>query len=61
MNEKVLTKYYDYCLKLTSNDVLRLEKAKNDTKYEIFKSTIEYMLINNAKLEQEAIDLEDFN
>ena len=61
MNEKVLTKYHDYCLKLTSNDVLRLEKAKNDTKYEIFKPTIEYMLINNVKLEQEAIDLEDFN
>ena len=61
MNEKVLTKYHDYCLKLTGNDVLRLEKAKNDTKYEIFKPTIEYMLINNVKLEQEAIDLEDFN
>ena len=35
--------------------------AKNDTKDEIFKPTIEYMLINNVKLEQEAIDLEDFN
>ena len=41
---------------LTQNDIHRLELLKNDPKFIIFKDVIEYMLLNNVKLEQEILD-----
>ena len=42
--------------RLTENDKKRLTKMKNDSRFEVFKDTIEYMLTNNIKLEQEILD-----
>ncbi len=41
---------------LTQNDIHRLELLKNDLKFSMFKDVIEYMLLNNVKLEQEILD-----
>lgn len=42
--------------KLTENDKMRLTKMLTDDRFALFKATIEYMLNNNVKLEQEILD-----
>ena len=42
--------------KLTDNDKKRLNKMILDSRFDIFKETILYMLANNVKLEQEILD-----
>lgn len=49
-----LKKYSDFCKKLTESDIRRLNIQKNDTSFSVFKESIEYMLVNDVKLEQEA-------
>ena len=52
MDISTLKKYSAYAKSLTENDKKRLERL-SDT---VFSDTIKYMLENNCKLEQEAID-----
>ena len=52
MDISTLKKYSAYAKPLTENDKRRLERL-SDT---VFSDTIKYMLENNCKLEQEAID-----
>lgn len=52
MNIDILEKYSAYTKKLTDNDRKRLENLKNTE----FSETINYMLENNCKLEQESMD-----
>lgn len=54
MGIQELKKYRANAKPLTCNDVKRLEKMKDDIKFLEFKNVIEFMLINNIKLEQEA-------
>ena len=42
--------------KLTENDKKRLNKMLLDGRFDVFKDTVEYMLANNVKLEQEILD-----
>ncbi len=53
MDAKTLKENFQYVKKLTENDKKRLT-ALADTE---FGETIEFMLKNNCKLEQEAMDL----
>ena len=53
MDISTLQQYCDYTKQLTENDVKRLKKLA-DTE---FSDTINYMLTNNCKLEQEAMDI----
>ena len=53
MDISTLQQYCDYAKQLTENDVKRLKKLA-DTE---FSDTINYMLTNNCKLEQEAMDI----
>ena len=53
MDIPTLQQYRDYTKQLTENDVKRLKKLA-DTE---FSDTISYMLTNNCKLEQEAMDV----
>lgn len=53
MDISTLQQCYDYTKQLTENDVKRLKKLA-DTE---FSDTINYMLTNNCKLEQEAMDI----
>lgn len=53
MDISPLQQYCDYTKQLTENDVKRLKKLA-DTE---FSDTINYMLTNNCKLEQEAMDI----
>jgi hypothetical protein len=49
-------KQYEHCLyPLTDNDIVRLQELKE---VELYADTIQYMLQNNVKLEQEIISLE---
>jgi hypothetical protein len=49
-------KQYEHCLHpLTDNDITRLQELKE---VELYEDTIQYMLQNNVKLEQEIISLE---
>ena len=49
-------KQYEHCLHpLTDNDIVRLQELKE---VELYADTIQYMLQNNVKLEQEIISLE---
>ncbi len=41
---------------LTDNDIKNLHLLKNDSQYDVFKEEIDYMLVNNVKLEQEVLD-----
>ncbi len=41
---------------LTNNDVKRLQELLSNPDFSLFHDTIEYMLKNNCKLEQEALD-----
>ncbi len=41
---------------LTNNDIKRLQELLSNPDFSIFHDTIEYMLKNNCKLEQEALD-----
>ncbi len=41
---------------LTNNDIKRLQELLSNPDFSIFHETIEYMLKNNCKLEQEALD-----
>ncbi|MBR1383113.1 MAG: DUF2399 domain-containing protein, partial [Ruminococcus sp.] len=52
MDISTLQKYSAYAKPLTENDKKRLERL-SDT---VFSDTIKFMLENNCKLEQEAID-----
>lgn len=54
MDLETLKKYQDYSKKLTDNDRYRLKKLKGRE----FEEVIDYMLANNCKLEQEAIQYE---
>lgn len=56
MSVKELVDNKDSLKRLTENDRKRLTKMKNDCRFELFKDTIEYMLANNVKLEQEILD-----
>lgn len=49
-----LTKYRTNCRELTVNDRARLSKLKSDLAFSDFFETIDFMLNNNIKLEQEA-------
>lgn len=53
MNIETLTEYKEYWRKLTDNDRKRLKKLIDEE----FSELINYMLINDCKLEQEAIKL----
>lgn len=56
MNVEELVNHKDHLKKLTENDKNRLSKMINDNRFDVFKETIEYMLANNVKLEQEILD-----
>lgn len=56
MNVKELIDNKDNLKKLTENDKKRLNKMLFDSRFDIFKETIEYMLVNTVKLEQEVLD-----
>lgn len=56
MNVKELIDNKDNLKKLTENDKKRLNKMLLDSRFEVFKETIEYMLAYNVKLEQEILD-----
>lgn len=60
MNKNVLEKYKESCEFLTKNDVKTLNNLLNECDNKEIKETIEYMLKENIKLEQEAIKKEDF-
>lgn len=60
MNKNVLEKYKESCEFLTKNDVKTLENLLSECDNKEIKETIEYMLKENIKLEQEAIKKEDF-
>ena len=51
MDKHTLIKYAEFTKKLTQNDKERLKRINEPD----FKETIEYMLENNCKLEQEAV------
>ena len=51
MNFYTLSQYQNYWKSLTDNDKIRLKRLKCSE----FDEVIEYMLENNCKLEQEAI------
>lgn len=53
MDISTFQQYRDYTKPLTESDVRRLKKLA-DTE---FSDTISYMLTNNCKLEQEAMDV----
>ena len=52
MDQDTLIKHHDKCHPLTSEDVKRLSRLKDD---QCFKDVIEYMLDHNIKLEQENV------
>lgn len=56
MNEEELISNKNNLKKLTENDKKRLNKMLLDNRFEVFKDTIKYMLVNNVKLEQEILD-----
>lgn len=56
MNVKELIDNKNNLKKLTDNDKKRLNKMIFDSRFDIFKETILYMLANNVKLEQEILD-----
>lgn len=56
MNVKELIDNKNNLKKLTDNDKKRLNKMILDSRFDIFKETILYMLANNVKLEQEILD-----
>lgn len=60
MSEKELqNSYYAPCLhELTENDRVRLQELQKEPKY---RTTVEYMLANNVKLEQEIVSLNLMN
>lgn len=41
---------------LTANDRTRLERMRSDADFSVFAEVIDYMLLNDVKLEQEALD-----
>ena len=55
MDIATLQQYSDYTKQLTENDVKRLRNLAGSE----FSDTINYMLTNNCKLEQEAMDIKD--
>ena len=56
MSIKELNDNKELLKELTKNDILNLNKMKDDIKYIKFKDVICYMLENNIKLEQEILD-----
>lgn len=56
MNIKELIENKNKLKKLTENDKKRLNRMLYDERFKIFKDTIEYMLNNKVKLEQELLD-----
>jgi hypothetical protein len=56
MSKEELINHKDSLKKLTQNDKKRLTKMLDDPKFEIFKDTISYMILNDVKLEQEILD-----
>lgn len=54
MNKDTLQKYSSYTKQLTDNDRKRLKNLLDSE----FSDTVSYMLENNCKLEQEALDIE---
>lgn len=60
MNKNVLEKHKESCEFLTKNDVKALNNLLSACDNKEIKETIEYMLKENIKLEQEAIKKEDF-
>lgn len=60
MDIDTLERYKSFALNLTENDKKRLNYIKEDKNYLLFNNLISYMLLNNIKLEQEAIKKEDF-
>ncbi len=59
MNKETLEKYRKYTKALTKEDRIRLNDLKKKSSMKEFYSTINYMLQNNIKLEQENIDYKD--
>lgn len=55
MDVATLEKYKDKCIRLTDLDKKKLELLKNDNLIRIYKDVIDYMLVNDVKLEQENI------
>lgn len=56
MNVEELLVHKNHLKKLTENDRKKLLKMVNDNRFGVFKETIEFMLANNVKLEQEVLD-----
>ena len=56
MDVKELVDNKNNLKKLTENDKKRLSNMLLDSRFDVFKDTIEYMLDNNVKLEQEILD-----
>lgn len=56
MNVEELLGHKNHLKKLTENDRKKLLKMVNDNRFGVFKETIEFMLANNVKLEQEVLD-----
>lgn len=55
MDVETLKKCHAYCKPLTENDIVRLERLLN--MHADYRSVILYMIENNCKLEQEAVNL----
>ena len=55
MDVSTLEKYKDNWINLTHNDKMRLQKNSNID----FNELVKYMIENNCKLEQEAIDIKN--
>ena len=56
MSLETLKSHENYCKPLTKNDIKRLHKIlEHHTGTDALKELIEYMLLNNIKLEQECI------
>lgn len=56
MDEKELIKYKKECLPLTNEDQKKLFQMRQNNDFNVFWETIDFMLKNNIKLEQESID-----
>lgn len=56
MSKEELINHKGNLKKLTQNDKKRLTKMVDDPKFEIFRDTISYMILNDVKLEQEILD-----
>ena len=57
MDVNTLMEYRKYCKKITKGDKINLQKMLVTDTYAEYKNTIQYMLENEVKLEQEAVNI----